>query len=522
MSSASPGAVSSPPAAGPPKTTLADRIGMLAGGQVITAAIGLAQGILLVRLVPKADYGALSFVMMLLATARDLLQLYLPESILYFAPPLPTAQQKGLVRQSMLLLTGLGALVLLGFVVAALAPSFFLGGRGLGHEGLGPLLLLAGIINLLTFPASVFAPLFVATDNHRKTAGISLLTTVVGAIGALVPAALGWPVVWIMASLCVTTALRLSLAWSLYARLFPGVEVEPFPGGPRAQLAYALPLAATRLAGLINQKLDKVVVGLFFSASQFAEFAIGSQELPLVTILPYTVASAMLPQLVERYNTGGKGVTGARSAMELWHAGTRKVSLVMLPIAAFLLISAEPLMRVLYGEAYVAAAVPFRIYGALLPLRVTAFGIMLLAFGQTKTTLRVQIVGVAFNVAASFALLPTLGMIGAPLAAVLTQVMMIVLLVWRVERVAQVGLRGIFPWAHYSRTALAAIVAGAPLVAAQLTLPWVHPAAFLAAGAAVYLGMYLGAARVIGIFAPEDRAFVERWLRLEPLRRRSP
>lgn len=516
MSSASPG-VASPPAAGPPKTSLADRIGMIAGGQIVTAIIGLAQGVLLVRLVPKADYGALSFVTTLLATARDLLQLYLPESILYFAPPLSTAQLKGLVRQTMLLLLGLGGLVLLGFAAAALRPSIFLDGR----EGLGTLLLLAGLINLLGFPASVFGPVFVATDNHRKTAGIALVTTVIGAAGALLPAALGWSVVWIMASQIVTTGLRFALSYAAYARIFPRAEAAPFPGGARAQLAYALPLAATRLAGLINQKLDKVVVGLFFSAGLFAEFSIGSQELPLVGILPYTVASTMLPQLVERYSAGGRSEEGARSAVELWHAGTRKTSLVILPIAAFQLIAAESLMRVLYGDAYAGAAVPFRIYGALLPLRVTAFGIMLMAFGLTRAVLRIQIAGVVFNVAASLVLLPTIGMVGAPLAAVLSQAAMIVLIVWRVEAIARVGLRGIFPWSHYLRTALAAILAGAPLVALALALPPLHPGIHLAAGAPLYVALYLVAARALGIFAPEDRAFVARWLRLEPLRRRS-
>lgn len=517
MSSEPHGITASPPAAGQPRSSLADRIGMIAGGQLVTTAIGLAQGILLVRLIPKADYGALSFVLVLAATARDLLQLNLPESILYFAPPLRTAELKGLVRQSMLLLLGVGALVLLGFVAAGLRPSLFLDGR----EGLGPLLLLAGLINVLAFPTSVFGPLFVATDNHRRTAGISLVTTLVSAAGSLLPAALGMPVIWIVGAQLGTTALRFALSYAAYARLFGGVHAAPFPGGARAQLAYALPLAATRFAGLINQKLDKVVVGLFFSAGLFAEFSIGSQELPLVGILPYTVASTMLPQLVERYHAGARGPEGARSAIELWHAGIRKTSLVMLPIAAFQLIEAESLMRVLYGDAYAAAAVPFRIYGALLPLRVTAFGIMLMAFGLTQAVLRIQIAGVIFNVAASFALLPTIGMVGAPLAAVLTQVVIIALIVWRIEAVARVGLRGMFPWAHYGRTALAAVLAGAPLVAALVALPRLHPGVHLGAGAAVYLALYLAAAQRIGSFAPEDRAFVARWLRLEPLRGRS-
>ena len=65
---------------------LADRIGFIVGGQFVTTLIGLLQGVLIVRLLPKASYGTLAFVMVIFATGRDLGQLYVPESLLYFAP----------------------------------------------------------------------------------------------------------------------------------------------------------------------------------------------------------------------------------------------------------------------------------------------------------------------------------------------------------------------------------------------------------------------------------------------------
>ncbi|EYF07366.1 oligosaccharide flippase family protein [Chondromyces apiculatus] len=500
------------------KTSLADRIGMIVGGQFVTTFIGLAQGILMVRLIPKASYGALAFVMMLYTTARDLALFYIPESLLYFAPQLSTAQLKGLVRQSMGILFGFGALVALLLATLSLSPGLFLGGR----DDLTILLLLVGVTAMIGLPGSVFGNLFIATNHHRASAGISLVVTLLGTVTTLVPAALGWNVAWILVGQNATTTLRLLLSYRVYRQVFPGVETAPFPGGIRAQMTYVTPLAVGRFAGLFNQKLDKFVVGLFFSASAFAEFAIGSQELPLVSILPYTVASSMLPQLVEHFQRGESREAGAREAIGLWHAGVRKTTLVMLPVAVFLLLGAEALMVVLYGEAYRGAALPFRIYGALLPLRVTAFGIMMMAFGETKMILRTQVMGMVFNVVAALILLPTVGMMGAPLAAVLTQVAMIVYYCVRIERVGRVGLAGIFPWSHYGRTAAAAVVAGVPVAAAMIALgPRLHPAVLLGVGAPVYAGLYLLAARVARVIAPEDQAFVARWLRLEPLRKKQ-
>ena len=507
------------PAGEAPKkaTSLADLIGIVVGSQFLTTLIGLAQSLLVVRLVAKAEYGSYAFVMALAGTGRELGLLAIPDSLLYFAPKLGRPQLAGLVRQSMRLLAGLGLLV--GGLLASLslAPDLFLEGR----SGLTRLLLLASLTVVVAMPASVYGNAFVATENHRRMAGISMVVTVLGAACTLVPAFfLPHPVEWIVGLQTVTTAVRFALSEWVWRGLQTG-PTEPFPGGVRAQLAYVLPLAVTRFAALFNQRLDRFIVGIFFAATEFADFAVGAQELPLVSILPYTVASMMLPKLVELYGAPDR-LAGARAAVELWHSGIRKTTLVMVPIAAFFLVAAEPLMHLLYGAKYVGAAVPFRIYSSLLLLRVTGYGIMLMAFGQTALILRVQIAGMVFNVAASLLLLPKVGMIGAPLAAVSTQVFMIVFLLVRIERVAKVGLRGIFPWSHYGRVALATAVAVAPLGAGLVLLGGrLHPGVLLAVGLPVVVAIFLPVATALGTLTPEDRAYVGRWLRLEPLRKKG-
>lgn len=495
-------------------TSLADRIGLVVGGQFVSAIIGLLQGILIVRWLDKASYGTISLIFLLQGTARDLGMLYLPESLLYFAPKASKPELLGLIRQTIRLLVVLGGVVAVALALFSFAPGIFLGGR----TDLGGLLLLAGLVTLISFPTSVYGSVFIATDNHRRTASVSLLSTVLGAIGSLVPAALGWPVWIILASTVVTTAIRLVLSEHLLRQIFAGVSAAPFPGGLRKQLDYVLPISVTRFAGLFNQKLDKFIVGLFFKAESFAEFAIGSQELPLVSILPYTIASTMTPKLVELYERAESKVQGARDAVALWHAGMRKASLVMVPVGVFLLVSAEHIMMLLYGEKYRAAALPFRIYSALLLLRITGYGTMLMAFGLTREVMRIQILGMVVNVALSFLLLPRIGMIAAPLAAVLTQTTMIVVIVVRVNSVARLGALGIFPWSHWLRTLAASSIAGA-LVGGMMLLGAHLPSAVLVgASLPLFLVPYVALAQLFGVLAPEDRAYVARWIRLEPLR----
>src|SRR5262249_51162179 len=156
-----------------------------------------------------------------------------------------------------------------------------------------------------------------------------------------VPVALGLGVAWLLVAYAAATALRFALLEHLFRDALRDVEAAPFPGGLRAQLRYAMPLALTRLVTIANQRLDKLIVGAFFSASAFADIAVGAKEIPLVTLVPYSIAALLLPELV-RANDG----EGPRAALALWHAGIRKATLVMLPIAAFLLVAADPLIEV--------------------------------------------------------------------------------------------------------------------------------------------------------------------------------
>lgn len=498
--------------------SLADRIGMMVGSQFLSAAIGLAQSLLIVRLLPKAEYGTLALVNMLLSTGRDIGMIAMPDSILFFVPKLREGQMIGLVRQSQRLLFGLSCLVSAVLITLGFFPSLFLEGK----PGLLALLMVASASLLIGMPASIYANVFVATGRHRNAAGIGLFLTIVSASAALIPAALGWPIFWILALQIGVALLRLLLSEYLLRQLFQIKNQEPFPGGPKAQLRYVLPLAFTQIVGLFNQRADKFIVGLFFGAAAFAEFSVSAQELPLVSILPYSVASAMLPQLVASIDKGPTRLQGARDAVVLWHAGIRKVTLIMLPLSTFLLLLAEPLMHLLYGAAYRGAAACFRVYTSLLPLRVTAYSILLLAFGQTALMLRAQLYGIVVNVVCIVVLLSSIGLLGAPLAAVLTQVFIISYLLSRVDKVAQLGLAKIFPWKYYFKVAAISIISSVPLIIAIVFLPaGTPPGLLIGVGAIVFLSLYLLLINSFNVLAPEDKAYLSRWLKLEPLRKPS-
>ena len=169
--------------------------------------------------------------------------------------------------------------------------------------------------------------------------------------------------------------------------------------------------------------------------------------------------------------------------------------------------------------AYAAGACALHLYSALMLVRITGYGTMLMAFGRTNELMRIQIAGMVVNVSASFFLLPRIGMIAAPLGAVFTQLSMIVMILMRVDAQARVGIRGIFPWSHWLRTVLAAAIAA---TLAGFVLWWLSarvPVAIqLVACLLTFAIPYVICANVFGVLTAEDRVFIRRWVRLEPLR----
>jgi O-antigen/teichoic acid export membrane protein len=191
----------------------------------------------------------------------------------------------------------------------------------------------------------------------------------------------------------------------------------------------------------------------------------------------------------------------------------------MLPVAGFLLVAAEPLVVLLYGERYLGAVAPFRIYTALLPLRVTAYGIMLMAFGRTAAILKVHLIGLGLNFALSVALMSEIGMLGAPVAAVISQVSMMAILLASTARIADCPIGDAFPWRHYARVAALATLAAVPVGIGLRSVGHRLPGLVVVlAGAALYLASYLGLVSAAGLLTQEDRRFIARWARLEPLR----
>lgn len=496
------------------RTTLERQIGAVLFGRVLVAALDSLRAFILARLLDKAGFGVLSVGLTWYGLCTGLGTLALPDALMALLPRCEGGGRQ-LVTRALGWLTATAALG--GVLVLAVSLS--------ASGETAAVLRWAALAVALDLPGQVLQAVLLGSQRHQAAALSGLLLSGAASLALLVPAAFGLGAPWLMASFCGVAVVRLALLVRSLRGLCP---TTPEPVLARLWPT-AWPLWLTSATGIANRSLSTAVASALLPAAAFADLTVGSQELPVVTMLPNAVAVAVLPYLAQ-HAAGGS----ASAALELWHAGIRRLALVMLPLWVVASLEAGPLLELLYGgPAWRSAALPFCITALLLPLRVTTYGTMLLALDQPRHVLWSQVAGVAVNAAlvGCLVLVPAdnaQGRVGlAATAGTLGQAVAIAWMLWAIAVATQTTLGSVFPWRDLAVRGLAAVAAAVPIVALRtwsgetLALPGHAGLAFgLAVRVALYLAAWLLLLRLADWVPAQDWQTLGRWARLEPLWRK--
>ena len=195
------------------------------------------------------------------------------------------------------------------------------------------------------------ATTFIILSQFTKTLFMTTAVVVFGTVDAILVAAM------------VQAGLQISiLLWYLSSR-FPRFWNSFKSKFFKRQLVYALPFGFAGVLWILQSNIHNYFVGASFGEAQYAIYAIGCFEFPLITMLYESISSVMIPRMSKLQSAGEtkKIIETAISAMN-------KVALTFLPIFAFLMILATPLFITLFTEKYVESVPIFRINILLLPV----------------------------------------------------------------------------------------------------------------------------------------------------------
>ena len=180
-------------------------------------------------------------------------------------------------------------------------------------------------------------------------------------------------------------------------------------------LSFGIPLYLASYVGVLTLNIDKLIVSKMGGTEQFAVYAIGAFEVPLIGIISVAFAKTLFPKAVEFIQEGS-----AHKAKKLWMDTTIKLSYITYPIIIVLLLISKPFILLLFGENYEGAIPIFRTYLLLLIWRNNAYGLMIQAKGETKWITLYTVIAFLINGILSYVFYIQIGLIGVVYATFLS------------------------------------------------------------------------------------------------------
>lgn len=459
-------------------SSMATAAGWLVAARLLVALLGWAGTVVIVRELTAADWGEFSLIFALLALIGLVSDLQMSRVVL---SALDEGGDPGRIAGSYLVFRSAVGLVAYGAAVGYLA----LAGYSSDVVSAGAM---AGLILILGAPVSALHVLYQAHFwflaaaigvflGHLLQFGLIVAIALTGkaSVAAFIAAALvGYALnlAWLLWLLRPHVRLRLEVRPDLWRRWL--IEVAPLAAG------WALASVYFRIDMVLLSKLDSVeAVGFFAVAYKFGD---------LIGYVPYAV---MAPVLTVMVATWGRDRLAFGRAFR--HA-ILTLGVAAVAVAVGFTIFAEDLLRFVYGARFGVAADAARMLLAGVALNFfTVFCFMTLhAVGRNRAYPIAALVGVVINVALNVLLIPRYSYDGSALATIVTEVAVLVILVYALVRVP--GVRPL-PIAALARIA----VAGAVMAATGLGLATVTPTP---AAGMIAIAAYLGAVHVLDVAGP--------------------
>ena len=260
----------------------------LTASKFIAVLLSIGLPILLVRLMARAEYGLYKEAFLFVGTAANVATFGVGMSAFYFMPRHP--ERGGQIALNILIYNFVAGWI--PFITLAFYPQLL---KSLFRtSALEPLAMLLGILVLLTLTSSLVQQVPTALQDVRYST-IFIVGTQLSRALMLAAAAIFFRSV---ESLIIATILNqflsiIVLFWYLHDR-FPRFWTQFDWRFFKEQLGYALPYGTFGLVWVIQRDLDNYFVSASLGPSDYAIYAVGWLDIPLISLILESVVSVMI------------------------------------------------------------------------------------------------------------------------------------------------------------------------------------------------------------------------------------
>jgi len=383
----------------------------LISGKVLSGLSSIVGGIILARWLTVEAYGTYSQLILIASTLVLFSTLSLPRGLYFFVPRAQGEGEKKQIVAQIVLVTALASLIFA--IMLFPAASFF---ADFMQNGLiAPAIKYVAAYLFFLSLSALFEPLLVSLGHVKIVAGVESLTGVGLFLAVAVPLFLGLDYQNILFCMCAVLSIKIVLILYFMFQLKGDLRIARIFHGVSEKIKYSAPLAVGSMIGIIARRIDQFIISAMFLPAEYALYARGAFELPLVAIVPMTISNLMLPGF-------SKDLLAGRPERVAWQFAdkARKVALLFFPLTVLMFILSEAFIVFMFSMKYIESVPVFRVYLLLLPIRITIHGVILRAAGGTHKFIVGDLICVISNVLISILLIKIMGMTGAAWGTVIS------------------------------------------------------------------------------------------------------
>jgi O-antigen/teichoic acid export membrane protein len=205
------------------------------------------------------------------------------------------------------------------------------------------------------------------------------------------------------------------LYWRFY-RVQPETETVE-PGLRRRILEYSFPLTLTKASVVLDSRIDTILVGALLNTTAVGYYALASQIADFIIVPATSLGYTISPTFGEQ-----KASDQLKQAARTYETALRHILLIYIPAGIGLVLVAEPTIEYVFSDEYLEAAPLVQVFGIYIVVRavhkITGDGLDYI--GRASDRARARMVTAAANFGLNLLLIPTIGILGAALATIVT------------------------------------------------------------------------------------------------------
>ncbi len=445
-----------------PSQNLTEKTGVVVFARIITTVIDLTIVIATIQILSKTDFAIIGYLLMVHEVARNLATLGFPERVFYFFERVGGSAKKGFMLQTTAILSVTAVIAgLFILVVSYFAPVLLAEWDAESIQtvqNLLPLMALAAIFEIPTWPVT---NVLLAIDRQKQSAWFEMITSGLILLLLVGPLALGFGLEIAIYGLVAYSLIRFAGSWIWLKLVMPEGKLSDSKISLKEQVNFSVPLGLSSLVNKINRYADKFVVSVLLPAAAYAEYTIGAQEVPIIRVIPFAVGSVLISRYVAFQIEDKK-----EELLALWYKGVEKVSLLVVPLTILSIIIASDLISLVAeseGTDYRNSVVPFMIYNLIVLLRVTNYGSLLQAFGDTKGVFYLSLNLVIANILLSVPLTIYFGITGTAVGTLIANVYNWIITLKRIGGHMELPAHKVLPFPYYLKVLATALMVGIPV-----------------------------------------------------------